>query len=424
MKDLNKITDQFLMSIHMHPDLTDIQKTTDVFLSEMNKGLLGEPSSLKMIPTYISVKGLPCDDRPVVAIDAGGTNLRIALVSFINGVPYVSKLEKYDMPGSRGEISSECFFDELADKVLPYTVDANIIGFCFSYPAEIFPNCDGKILCLTKEVNVKNAEGKIIGKELIDKLQKKGAKNDFKFILLNDTVASLMGGVASLNTSDCCGLSGLILGTGNNTCYAEIGNRIKKLKSASDMIINCESGNFSKALRGESDMMTDADSDNPGAYLFEKMLGGVYHGKVITNTSVLASKEGLLSENFKQISPMFTTPELDDFMRGTENRILQMCQGDDADVLRIIIELSFERAAKLVCANIAALCLHSGGGKSRDLPFCVFAEGSTFYKSLLFKDKLDKYVKSYIEVEQLRFVVFKRAENLTLVGAAYSALVN
>jgi len=101
-----------------------------------------------------------------------------------------------------------------------------------------------------------------------------------------------------------------------------------------------------------------------------------------------------------------------------------MCEKADADVLREIIDNSFERAAKLVCANIAAICLHCDGGKSAERPFCVIAEGSTFYNSLLFKEKFDKHVKNYIEGKLNRHVVFYRGENVTLTGAAYSALIN
>ncbi|NCC68902.1 MAG: hypothetical protein EOM14_12050 [Clostridia bacterium] len=170
--------------------------------------------------------------------------------------------------------------------------------------------------------------------------------------------------------------------------------------------------------------MTDVSTENPGEYLFEKMLGGVYHGKVITNTASLASRKGLMSDNFADVAPQFSLPELDDFLRGADNRVSRMCIGTDTTVLREIIDKSFERAAKLVCANISALCLHCDGGKSEAHPFCVVAEGSTFYRSLLFRDKLKKHVRSHIEGKLSRHVVFRSGKNLTLTGAALSALIN
>lgn len=416
-------TNELLREISMHPELTDIQEMTKSFMSEMEKGLRGTDTSIPMIPTYISAMGTPPENVPVIAVDAGGTNLRVALVTFVNGKPIVSRLEKFPMPGSLSEISSDEFFTELAEKIFPLTEVSDRIGFCFSYPAEIFPDRDGKILCLTKEVSVTNSEGQIIGLELKKKLNEMGVTKPLRFTLLNDTVASLMGGVAEYTLSGFDGICGLILGTGYNTCCLEKGENITKLGNAPDMIINCESGNFTKAVRGRVDEMIDATAEHPNVNTLERMLSGAYIGKIVSSTAHFAAQKGILSESFASVLPPFTSLELDDFLRGVDNRVSRMCVGADAEALREIIDMTFERASRLVCANIAALCLHCDGGKSSEKPFCVVAEGSTFYKSLLFREKLGKYVKSHIEGKLSRFVVFKQAENATLTGSALSALL-
>ncbi len=424
MERITEKLDEFLRGISMHPDQTDIHATTQEFLSELKKGLEGEDSSLKMIPTYISAYGTPPDDIPVIAVDAGGTNLRISLVTFKNGKPVISKMEIVPIPGSQREISADEFFGEIADKILPHTEVSDYIGFCFSYPAEIFPDRDGKILRLSKGVRVKGSTGLVIGRELKKKLREKGVSKGFHFVLLNDTVASMMGGAAEFPVSGFDGICGLILGTGFNTCYTEKGEKVTKLSNASDMTINTESGNFFKTVRGKADEMIDLASENPGIALYEKMISGAYLGKIITNTAILAAREGLLSETFASIEPPFALPELDDFLRGKDNRVKKLCVGSDVEYMRGIIDKCFERAAKLTCINIAALCLQCNGGKDASHPFCVVAEGSTFYKSLLMREKIDKYVKEYIEDELSRHVVFKGGDNLTLTGAALAALIN
>ena len=412
----------FLTSIDMHPAQTDVGAFTKAFLAEMDAGLGGESSSLKMIPTYVSADGTPENGVPVIAIDAGGTNLRVALVEFQNGRPVVLRERKSPMPGSRGEVSAEAFFAELADEVKPFTEESDRIGFCFSYPAVIFPDGDGQVICLTKEVRVSGIEGRMIGRSLLRKLGEKGVKKDLTLTILNDTAASLLGGMATLGLDRAGGIAGLILGTGCNTCYAERGVRIKKLHGAENMIVNCESGNFSRAFRGRADEMVDKASENPGAYRFEKMLSGVYLGRVITCEAQLAAREGLLSAAFRDGVTPFTAPELDDFLRGRENRVAALCKEADRKALTQLIDLSFERAGKLVCANILALCLHCDGGKTAAHPFSVVAEGSTFYKSLLLRDKLKGYMKSVAEETYGRQIVFCRAENATLTGAAFAAL--
>ncbi len=52
------------------------------FTYEMIKGLEGRESSLRMIPTYIEAENDFLTDVPVLAIDAGGTNFRAALIRF------------------------------------------------------------------------------------------------------------------------------------------------------------------------------------------------------------------------------------------------------------------------------------------------------------------------------------------------------
>ncbi len=418
------LLDDFLKSINMHPEQTDIDKTAESILSEMNRGLKGEASSIQMIPTFISAEGKAPENAPVIAIDAGGTNLRVGLVTFSDGEPRLSRFEKCPVPGSYGSILAADFFSELADKILPLTAESDTIGFCFSYPAEIFPNRDGRILQLNKELSVSGAEGKIIGEELIRKLKDAGVSKPLRFTLLNDTVAGLMGGLATLRLSHCDGLAGLILGTGYNTCYIERGARIEKLCSSHDMIINCESGIFNKALRGRSDELVDAANAIPNDHWLEKMLSGAYHGGVISRTAALAQNAGLLSEAFKEGFKEFTTPELDDFLRGADNRVSKMCVGDDRELLTAIIDRSFERAARLVCANILALCLQVDGGKSEARPFCVVAEGSTFHNSLLFKSKLERLLNDHVKEKRSRHIISVQAENSTMAGTALAALLN
>lgn len=421
MMNLIKKTDDFLHCIDMHPQQTDITETTVNIISEMKRGLCGEASSMAMIPTYVSPLTSPVEGEAIIVADVGGTNLRVALCTFHDGKPSLSNIESGPIPGSCGEITAELFFDVIAEKLLPYTDKSLRIGFCLSYAAEIFPDRDGKIIRFNKELKIKGAQGTVIGREIRSKLLQKGVNEDICFTLVNDTTAGLLGGVAEYSLCGDGGLAGVVLGTGSNCCYFERGKNIKKLENAEDMVINCESGCFSKAFRGKADIMTDKASEIPGDHLMEKMIGGVYLGKVITNTVRLAAEDGLMSDCFLSNFEPFSLPELDEYIRGIFNRVSAMCNYNDSVVLQRIIHAAFERAAKLVCSNIAAMCLYTDGGKTVDKPFCVVAEGSTFYNSLLFYDKLMANIDEHIRNKLSRYVVFHRAENSTLTGAALSA---
>jgi len=411
----------FLTSINMNPAQTDSSTFLAAFLAEMDAGLAGRPSSLRMIPTYVSAEGAPPDGEKVITIDAGGTNLRVALVEFQNGRPVVLREQSGAMPGSRGEVGADAFFDELAEAVVPFAGESGRIGFCFSYPTEMHPDGDGEIICLTKEVRVRGIEGCVIGAGLLEKLREKGAERDFSLVLLNDTTAGLLGGRAELGLDPAGGLAGLVLGTGCNSCYAERGGRIAKLPGAPNMIVNCESGNFAGAFRGRADELLDAGSENPGAYLFEKMTSGAYLGGIVTQEAALAAREGLLSPAFTALERPMTTTELDELLRGGENRVTALCRGTDREALRCFAESAFDRSAKLVSAKLLALCLHCGGGESAETPFTVVAEGSTFYRSLLLRPRLEAYLQNTASARG-RHIVLCRAAHATLAGAAFAAL--
>ena len=95
----------FLHRHGMEPADFDLQAGLEEFLQEMRRGLSGEPSSLEMIPTYIELAASLPIGEPVIAVDAGGTNLRIALVRFDRDLkPVIENYRKVLMPGVEREV--------------------------------------------------------------------------------------------------------------------------------------------------------------------------------------------------------------------------------------------------------------------------------------------------------------------------------
>ena len=79
----------------------DRQALLTAFISEMEKGLKGEPSSLMMIPTFVGVNGKIPEGASAAVLDAGGTNFRGAIVSI---PPQISDKQNQPMPGTKGEV--------------------------------------------------------------------------------------------------------------------------------------------------------------------------------------------------------------------------------------------------------------------------------------------------------------------------------
>ena len=108
------------------------------FQIDMERGLCGIASWMPMLPTYLCAGGVKPAGKKVLALDAGGTNLRAALVSFDEQGQITSgTARKSPMPGTQGNVSRELFFDRIAEAAAPILEESRDIagiGFCFSYP--------------------------------------------------------------------------------------------------------------------------------------------------------------------------------------------------------------------------------------------------------------------------------------------------
>lgn len=442
MLKVKEKVNEFLKKYGMDSESIDIELNSKIFLEEMQKGLLGKSSSLKMIPTYISMDGEVPVEEPVIVIDAGGTNFRVATMHFDKGKkPVIEGFRIFPMPGTKGEIRKKEFFKTIVQYIEPDLSKSKKIGFCFSYPTEILPNKDGRLIKFCKEVKVKGVEGERIGENLLIALKEMGYKADKDIVMLNDTVATLLGGRASLPERVFESYIGFILGTGTNTCYIEENKNIKKaMKIASkdgSMIVNVESGAYNMAPRGSVDIEMDMETVNPGEYLFEKMISGGYQGSLMLALIKKAAEEGLFSKNFickiQEIEGL-KSKEIDDFLYypySGSNLLSKICMSsvpevffNDHILLYYLIDAMVERAAKLVTINLSAVISKTGKGRNPCSSVCITAEGTTFYNSKLFRNKLDYYIKEYLNEEKGIFCEFVKADNATLVGTAIAALLN
>ena len=144
---------EFLKKHKMDAGSVDMENCCDTFLKEMEQGLADKGSTLKMIPTYIETEKNVPTDNPVIVMDAGGTNFRVAVVQFKkDGHADISDFQLFEMPGIEREVGKKEFFEIMAGYVRGVIDKSPDIGFCFSYPAEIFPNKDGKLIHFSKEI--------------------------------------------------------------------------------------------------------------------------------------------------------------------------------------------------------------------------------------------------------------------------------
>ena len=427
---------RFLKDNEMYYEDIDMDACCDIFIEEMQAGLEGRDSSLAMIPTYIEAgKDIPTC-KPVIVLDAGGTNFRVATVYFDEtGKSVIENFIQKPMPGIEKEAGKKEFFGTIVKYMTDVINISSSVGFCFSYPTEILPSKDGRLIRFCKEVKAQEVEGELIGENLVSAIEAAGYKGSKRIVIMNDTVATLLAGISAFPNRNFDSYIGFILGTGSNSCYIESNHNITKkpgLVSDREQIINVESGSFGKAPRGTIDLKFDESTLDPGGYTFEKMFSGGYLGGLCLSTLREAGRQGLFSKEMAEellAIEDLQTIDVNSFMRfpqGDSPLTMSCKKGSEQDSAFVwyVLDALIERAAKFTAILLSSTVLKTDKGKNPCVPVCITAEGTTFYELKSLKTKIEFYLKSFLEEKHNRFFEIVSVENATLIGAAIAGLTN
>jgi hexokinase len=438
---------EFARFYGFHYDICDPAVLVRDVLIDMERGLSGRQSSLPMIPAYISPGAGAAPGKTVLALDAGGTNLRAALVRFDeNGKARAEDSRKGPMPGTQGPVGAEEFFDRIAETAAPLLEKApgvEGIGFTFSYPMEITDDADGVLLAFSKEVDAPEVIGRRIGRGLREALARRKLRAPERLVLLNDTVATLLSGLAEIPPRGDLGgepgaggpggpVIGFILGTGFNTAYPE--KRIPKIgfdSPRAPQIVVCETGNFAPRYLGILDREYDATTKNPGAYTLEKSTAGAYLGPLTFHALKQAVRDGLLtfarSGDFLAW-PTLQTRDLNAFLRapfGGEGPLGNLFGPEEGDARAGFVYLASiitRRAAIFSAAVVAAMVERTGEGYDPFAPVRIAVEGTTYLIYRGMRPALEAALHSLLMAEKPRSYVIAPVEQASLFGAAVAAL--
>jgi hexokinase len=409
----------------------DRQGLLAAFISEMEKGLKGEPSSLMMIPTFVGVNGKIPEGSTAAVLDAGGTNFRGAIVSI---PPKIIDKQNQPMPGTKGEVDEEAFYGAFASEVkrLEGKASCRKLGWCFSYPAEATEDLDAKLVRWTKNIKAPAIVGQFVGKELLKRTGGEGVA------VVNDTVATLLAAKATEGDKTYSSYIGFILGTGTNCAYVEQNANIAKvagLDRDGSMIINAESGGFNKIAVSAFDKALDAKGGNPGQQVFEKLIAGAYLGGIGLEIYKAAAKEGLFSTKAAAAIGglgALETMDFDNFCaafkkEGRDNVLDAIfADPDDARMARRLGLPVFERAAVLTAIHLAAFAIKSGAGNDPAEPVAINADGSTYYKTraIPFAETVMRELNDMLVARRnVHYAITPQVEDSPMVGAAIAAML-
>lgn len=448
------VSEQLLDEIHQMEELFTVSgetltKISDHFVGELTKGLSKEGGNIPMIPGWVLDFPTGQETGDYLAIDLGGTNLRVVLVSLLGNNKFDTTQSKFALPKNMRTAKSEDLWHFIAESLekflaefFPDGVEAPLpLGFTFSYPASQDNITEGFLQRWTKGWDIDGVEGKNVVPMLQTAIAEKKLPVEV-VALINDTTGTL---VASMYT-DSEAKMGLIFGTGVNGAYYESIKDIPKLEGRLEdditpdmpMAINCEYGSFDNEHavlpRSRFDITLDKESPRPGQQSFEKMISGYYlgellrlilveladekkvmfegqdltklHEKFIMDTSFPARIEEDPFENLSDVLDLFQ-----------EHLNIQTTIGE-RKVIRRLSELLGERSARLSVCGIAAICKKRGYKTAH----CA-ADGSVYEKYPYFKERAAQGLRDifgWAEGEEDP-VVIVAAEDGSGVGAAVIA---
>jgi hexokinase len=380
--------------------------------AKVETGLKADGKEIQCLPTYISPKVSDINGQALV-LDLGGTNYRVANVSFKDGKPDIHPTNGWKRDLS--EMKNDGFTQSDLHKAQADPIgelkrgDKMPIGYCFSYPTESLPKGEAKLVRWTKGVNITEMEGQPIGKPLLDYLKEKKGLEFTGIKVINDTVASLFAG---LTQSGYDAYIGLIVGTGTNMATLMRSDKIGKLpkdqQTGGLIPVNLESGNFHPQHLTVYDEVVDANSDKPGAQRFEKAISGMYLGEI-----------------FKAAYPTDEFEEKFDAQKLTT--ILSYPAMYKDEYVRTAHWL-YERSAQLVAASLAGLILVLLSHDESTRKVLLTAEGSLFWsKNRNGKDYADMVSDElHALLAELEYgdvnVDILQMDNANLIGTAIAAL--
>jgi len=313
------------------------------FEETLDKGLQRYGETVPMLPTYVF--GYPSGKEvgEVLALDLGGTNLRVCLVTLMGEGKFEITQTKYRLTEEQKQEDGTKLFDFCAECLKSFISD-NLgrtdedevlpLGFTFSYPCSQDRIDHGELIRWTKGFGNPNTEGKDVAKMFSEALER--AKVRIKLTaLINDTTGAL---IAS-NYIDPNTKIAVIFGTGCNAAYMETAGNIPKMKDlglAPDqhMAINCEWGAFDSdnhqhLPRTKYDIIIDESSNKPGEQAFEKMIAGLYLGEVfrLVLCELIDSGDLFLGQNTYKLEKAYAL----------DTAFLSLMESDPTDELLTII---------------------------------------------------------------------------------------
>ncbi|CAG5136120.1 unnamed protein product [Candidula unifasciata] len=381
-----------------------------------------------------------------LGLDLGGTNFRVVLVRFKDGVAETTT-QYYSLTDECLSGPAAGLFDFIADSIEDFVHKQGLansektipLGFTFSFPSTQLALNKQVLLTWTKTFKCPDGVGEdpVAMLEAAIKRRTKDLPVDV-VVVMSDTVSTLMAG----NYLDKKCRVGLILGTGCNAAFVENISDIEKWtgddKDPRHVIVNVELGSTGDGgcldfCRSEYEKEVDKFSNHPGSFTFEKSFAGMYLGELVRLVLVRLIRDGILfgGQGGKLVDARwkFTTTDVtnieSDVGDSTNNtrgvlkkfELDSIATDEDIAIVREVTEFMSVRGAYIVASVMSVLVNYV-----RLPEVTIGIDGSLYEKHPKFHDAMMEIFEKYSPNTKVNLILAKDGSGQGAAFAAVSAL--
>ncbi|CAG8785371.1 11363_t:CDS:2, partial [Dentiscutata erythropus] len=418
-------------------DRDKLQSIIEGFIIAYHHGLTKDDTT--MLPSYVSRLPTGAETGTYLALDLGGTNLRVAAVTLVGDGKADIEQKKYVIPAELKVGTAEKLFDWVA-------LGVKDLLSCLGVQAENLNDKEmymainrGVVMQMGKGFELTGLEGQDIIELLQAAFKRKGIKIHISAIV-NDSVGTFVANAYKDQNT----IVSVILSTGTNaSCICQTAS-ITKHKFPKDspeyMIVNTEWSIMGNDFlpRTKYDKILDLQSHKPGFQPFEKMVSGLYLGELVRLAMVDYVKnfglfDGTLPSGL-EIPYNFTTKHMSDIGSDKSpeyNVVLKIFKNDynkspNLDDRRIVHELVVRfsrRSAQLSAAAIASLVkLQCPDFPAVERDIRVAVDGSLFHRFHKYSSWMNKTFRDIQRIKEDKRTKIVPVEDGGCLGAAITAM--
>lgn len=410
----------------MTPDTLHGPTLAQLFLSQMRISLYGGQASIPMLPTFLKPVGTLAEGKPVVVALVDDQQVQVCRVTFAGGQAQITEENLFPVPGREYPAPLGDLIYAVAELSQPLLEQAAAFALCLPFPVDFDGKGDGVIRRFPGSMTVSDFAGKPVLAALRAELASRGVPCPPMVMVPWADAVLLAAGVQQPGQGRYLGLH---WGSALDVGFVAPGSIVLRWPGIPGGL-TLFAGGFSEAQCvpfGLVDFSKDRDCYGPGLDLYEKMASTDYLGEIYRLVMIKAAERKLLSFGCSRDVLSMTyldLPTLVDFLADPDKggTLAHFCrEPEDREVGVTVGQAVLDRAARLVCANLAAVLAFVGGGQDPKAPVCIGLEGSAFLAPPL-KATFLAQAESLLTKELGLHVTFCQGEQMPAAGAAAAAL--